>query len=239
VRYSLTLFIMTPLELVPTEDHSFTLYHPQLKTHYHSLYGALGESIYVYIECSLLIQRLQAGDNVNILEIGLGTGLNFLLTFGKVKQNPNASLHYTAYEPFPPDPTLLRAYYHSTGKLLTDLTETDLLSLIPELHPETATSTQFLNMSWNFCWEKWSPERITPNTYDIIYYDAFGPFTAPELWTEECLLSAYDGLKNKGRLVTFSINSNTRRILEKYSLNFERPKGFARKREMLIVEKGY
>jgi tRNA U34 5-methylaminomethyl-2-thiouridine-forming methyltransferase MnmC len=230
---------MSPLELVPTEDHSFTLYNSQLKSHYHSLYGALGESQYVYIESSLLVQRLQRGDNIHILEIGLGTGLNFLLTFGKVKQNPNASLHYTAYEPFPPAPSLLQTYYQSTGKLLTDLTETDLSSLIPELHPDTTTTNQFQNMNWDFYWEKWSPERIVPNSYDIIYYDAFGPFTAPELWTEECLLAAYDGLKNKGRLVTFSINSNTRRILEKYSLNFERPKGFARKREMLIIEKGY
>jgi tRNA U34 5-methylaminomethyl-2-thiouridine-forming methyltransferase MnmC len=230
---------MTPLELVPTEDNSLTLYNPELKTHYHSLYGALGESIYIYIESSLLIERLQSHEPISILEIGLGTGLNFLLTFGKVKQYPTTSLHYTAYEPFPPDPSLLQAYYQSTGKLLTDLTESDLSKLIPELHPETATSNQFQNISWNFCWEKWSPERITPNSFDIIYYDAFGPFTAPELWTEECLLAAYEALKNNGRLVTFSINSNTRRILEKYSINFERPKGFARKREMLIVQKGF
>jgi tRNA U34 5-methylaminomethyl-2-thiouridine-forming methyltransferase MnmC len=150
-----------------------------------------------------------------------------------------ASLHYTAYEPFPPDPALLQAYYQHTGRLLSDLTETDLHVLIPQLHPETATINRFQNMSWNCCWEKWSPERIIADSFDIIYYDAFGPFTAPELWTEACLLAAYDGLKNKGRLVTFSINSNTRRILEKYSINFERPKGFARKREMLIVKKGF
>ena len=234
---------MVDLEIVPTQDHSFTLFNPALKSHYHSLYGALGESIYVYIEASLLSERLSAGKEtgVSILEVGLGTGLNFLLTHGIAGNFPETALHYTAYEPFPPPPALLKQYYEQNASLFLSLSsvpdDTTIGLLLPQLHPSTQNSNRLGSVCWDFHWEKWTPEKSLSEAYDVIYYDAFGPFTAPELWTEDCILAAYQSLKPRGRLVTFSINSKTRRILEKHGITFHRPKGYGGKREMLVIER--
>jgi tRNA U34 5-methylaminomethyl-2-thiouridine-forming methyltransferase MnmC len=63
--------------LVKTSDGSHTLYVPELDEHYHSVYGAVQESEFIFINngfdsCDT--------DPLNILEVGFGTGLNALLT---------------------------------------------------------------------------------------------------------------------------------------------------------------
>ena len=40
-------------ELVITDDGSHTLFVPELKEHYHSIYGAVQESMHVFIQTGL------------------------------------------------------------------------------------------------------------------------------------------------------------------------------------------
>lgn len=227
---------MPSIELVTTGDGSCTLYNKMLKTHYHSLHGAVGESIHVYIEASDLERRLLQGKDIEILEIGLGTGLNFILTLKECLKYPKTHVHYTAFEPFPPSPEILSAFYRQTFPLL-NFSEDFLHSIIPELNPGSEKNIELNNMSWTFNWEKWIPGDTKLSQYDVVFYDAFGPFTSPELWTEEAILKVYQSIKPGGKMVTFSINSNTRRLLEKNEIRFSRPRGFAAKRQMLVIEK--
>jgi hypothetical protein len=61
-------------EICLTGDGSYTLYVPSLNEHYHSLNGAIGESLHVYIQAGLM-PLLKHHTSINILEIGLGTSL--------------------------------------------------------------------------------------------------------------------------------------------------------------------
>jgi tRNA U34 5-methylaminomethyl-2-thiouridine-forming methyltransferase MnmC len=62
-----------------TADGSNTLYNETIGEHYHSKHGALQESKHVFIDAGL--KHVAAGrKDISILEIGFGTGLNFLLT---------------------------------------------------------------------------------------------------------------------------------------------------------------
>src|SRR3546814_10522027 len=72
--------VNNPLEIVKTNDGSFTLFHPAIGEHYHSINGALQESQHVFLKTGLQYYLDQTGQtSVSILEVGFGTGLNFLV----------------------------------------------------------------------------------------------------------------------------------------------------------------
>ena len=64
-------------QLIITKDGSHSLFVPGLNETYHSKNGAITEAIHVFIRNGLHFHPKQ---NLNILEIGFGTGLNTLLT---------------------------------------------------------------------------------------------------------------------------------------------------------------
>jgi tRNA U34 5-methylaminomethyl-2-thiouridine-forming methyltransferase MnmC len=84
--------MQTPF-LVPTADGSLTLFQSEVGEHYHSKHGALQESKHVFLNSGLVYFLAQEPQTqVRILEVGLGTGLNFLLTADYAqKQNLPAS----------------------------------------------------------------------------------------------------------------------------------------------------
>ena len=82
-------------ELIITKDGSHSLFVPDLNETYHSVHGSISEAIHVFINSGLLSHPKT---NINILEIGFGTGLNTLLTLENIK---NRKIHYTSLEPYP------------------------------------------------------------------------------------------------------------------------------------------
>src|SRR5262245_2521329 len=68
-------------ELLITKDGSHTISIPDMNVTYHSVHGAIQESMHVFIEAGLQGSgRFQRPDPCRILEMGFGTGLNALLT---------------------------------------------------------------------------------------------------------------------------------------------------------------
>ena len=69
------------LKIIKTSDGSDTIYNSELNETYHSLKGSINESSIVYIRNGLEYYLNKTNhNNIKILEIGFGTGLNFLLT---------------------------------------------------------------------------------------------------------------------------------------------------------------
>ena len=84
-----------------TADGSNTLYNETIGEHYHSKHGALQESKHVFIEAGLKHAiNCFADQEINILEVGFGTGLNFLLSAACCAEQ-QIPLRYTALEAFP------------------------------------------------------------------------------------------------------------------------------------------
>ena len=65
--------------VVISGDGSNTIKVPALKEHYHSHKGAINESTHVFIKMGL--EGVTVKHELNILEVGFGTGLNALLTY--------------------------------------------------------------------------------------------------------------------------------------------------------------
>lgn len=206
------------LELVPTADGSLTLRDTALGVTYHSTDGAWGETQHVFVQGSELAGRLVRGP-VHILEVGFGTGLNFVaaaLTALVVGQ----TLTYTSYEPHPLPSALLRQFYAPLAQI-----PGALVDLVAAGQAGTwATVTLDLRL------RPW-PEAPAPAA-DVVFFDAFDPQTVPELWREG-LLAACACLNPNGVLVTYSVTGATKQLLTAAGFAYERLPGWGRKKHML------
>jgi len=75
------------------------------------------------------------------------------------------------------------------------------------------------------------------NSFDLIYFDAFGARVQPELWTEEIFQKMYNALKINGKLVTYSSKGSARRAMQAVGFSVEKIPGPLGKREMLRATK--
>ena len=93
------------LKIIRTEDGSQSLYDDELKETYHSTKGAKSESEYVFLKMgvrSVPARRLRDRkyEPLKVLEVGFGTGLNALLTWGWADRN-KTPVQFVTLEPFP------------------------------------------------------------------------------------------------------------------------------------------
>ena len=85
--------------------------------------------------------------------------------------------------------------------------------------------------------KKFFSEITDKNTFNLIYFDAFGIRVQPELWTEEIFGIMHRALKPNGILVTYAANGNARRALQTVGFKVERLPGPPGKKEMLRATK--
>src|ERR1700761_1343707 len=89
------------LEFVTTADGSKTIYNSEVGENYHSRHGALQESRHVFVNAGLnYFLEQTAANTVSVLEVGFGTGLNFLLS-ADVCSQAKIRLDYTGIEAYP------------------------------------------------------------------------------------------------------------------------------------------
>src|SRR6056297_2274173 len=84
-------------KLKKTGDGSHTIYIPDLDEHYHSINGAIEEAEHIYIGAAF---GYSSKNPVRVLEFGMGTGLNVLLTFLQAEEG-GREVFYHAIEKYP------------------------------------------------------------------------------------------------------------------------------------------
>ena len=85
------------LQIIKTGDGSPTLYVSAIDEHYHSVNGAVQESMHVFIEAGL---KYFNESEITIFEMGFGTGLNAYLTWDIV-QSTGQKVYYHGLEKYP------------------------------------------------------------------------------------------------------------------------------------------
>lgn len=219
--------------ITPTADGSNTLYNESIGEHYHSKHGALQESRHVFINAGLKhATGLFPNQEINILEVGFGTGLNFLLSADYCTEN-GISLNYTSLEAFP----LRNEELESTGydryvttEIWKGLTDNygKLLQQAVAILPK-----QQLRIVHTYL-----HRYETTQQFDLIYYDAFSVQHQPEMWTDEIIAHACKFLKSGGVFVTYAITGKLKRALKSIGFTIEKLSGAPGKREMLRATKG-
>lgn len=209
-------------KLLQTADGSWTIHIPEVEETYHSRHGAMQESMHVFIQQGL---HCLESMNVRILEVGLGTGLNVILTL----ENKKSLIEYHALEPYPIDQVLVdELISHSSSnaqlyQIIHVSSEEEGISLSSDFNL-IKHSTKFFDFEDN-------------KGFDIIYYDAFGPRVEPSLWTVEAMQRCYELLNPGGIWVSYCAKGEVRRNLVAAGFTVDRLPGPPGKREMLRAKK--
>lgn len=215
-------------EVVLTEDGSFTLLNRTLGEHYHSIHGAVQESRHVFLEAGYRYICNKFRD-IRILEVGFGTGLNALLTLdASVKTGVNTRYH--ALEPFPPDWSVIEEISYCSPGGLEGFTDD-----FRKMHHAMPDKEIHLRENFTFCLSRSRLEDAGPGSgkYNLVYFDAFSPETAPELWEPEIFRKLRLSMDQGGVLVTYCAKGRVRRTLQEAGFSAERLPGPPGKREML------
>ncbi|QKG58119.1 tRNA (5-methylaminomethyl-2-thiouridine)(34)-methyltransferase MnmD [Hymenobacter sp. BRD128] len=224
------------IEVRTTADGSPTLYVPALDEHYHSRHGAAQESRHVFIEAGL--QPLlwensgQLDYPLQVLEVGLGTGLNALLTL-KAARRHCVAVAYDGYETMP----LPAAAVAALAPQWEDIPA--LRDAFAQLH--TAPWNEPLALTIIFSLTKRLAEvqnaALPANHYNLIYFDAFAPEKQPELWTEAIFAKLYAAAAPGAVLVSYCAQGQFRRNLRAAGWLTEKLPGPPGKREMTRARK--
>ena len=220
------------MEFVKTADGSKTLYHDQVGEHYHSKHGAQQESIHVFLNTGLRYWLdKESAQSASILEIGFGTGLNFLLTADYCSKN-NVNLNYIGIEAYPLKPELIvQSEYNQ-------YVNTEIWGQFVENYAKALESKLSFNeliqleIAHQKVMDFQSEER-----FDVIYFDAFAEIHQPEMWTPETLAHVCQFLSPGGVFVTYAITGNLKRAMKALGFSIEKAPGAPGKREMLRATK--
>ena len=220
------------MEFVKTADGSKTLYHDQVGEHYHSKHGAQQESIHVFLNTGLRYWLdKESAQSASILEIGFGTGLNFLLTADYCSKN-NVNLNYIGIEAYPLKPELIvQSEYNQyvNPEIWGQFVENYVKALESKLSFNELIQ---LKIAHQKVMDFQSEER-----FDVIYFDAFAEIHQPEMWTPETLAHVCQFLNPGGVFVTYAITGNLKRAMKALGFSIEKAPGAPGKREMLRATK--
>lgn len=212
-----------------TKDGSDTVVHPIYKDLYHSLSGAIEESLHTYINAGL--RNMLHRRTVKILEMGFGTGLNAFLSICEVS-DLKVKVLYHAIEAYPLDMSSVLALNYPQGS------REKFRELFLSLH-KAAWDEDYV-VSDNFILKKiYSKiEDVSlEGGYNLIYYDAFAYDSQPELWSDEIFLKIYNSMDSGGILVTYSSKGVVKQSLRRAGFTVKRRKGAGEKRHMVVAVK--
>lgn len=204
-------------QIVKTNDGSSSIYIPEMEEHYHSVHGALQEAEHVFIENGL--KQIEK-DEVCILEVGYGTGLNAVLT----AERSDNTINYVGLEAYPVLPEM--AFQMSYANLNTQAFE--------KMHE--GAWEEWISINDRFHLKKIESrleEVVFEEQFDLVYYDAFGPRAQSEMWKPELFQKVVAAMNEGGILVTYCAKGQVRRDLQSCGLKMERLPGPPGKREML------
>jgi tRNA U34 5-methylaminomethyl-2-thiouridine-forming methyltransferase MnmC len=221
------------LPIISTADGSHTLFDAMAGEHYHSVNGAIAESLHVYIGAGLL-ERLKSAENINILEIGFGTGLNALLTWYETIGKAMVKYHAIDIRPIELQLALKLAYgeklpHHAASQVFRDMLQTPW--------------NREVQVDTHFYLKKEQADVLlfeaVSQTYDLVYFDAFSPAAQPDLWTAEVFEKIFKGMKPGGILTTYAAKGIVKQAMRKAGFLLERLPGSRGKRHMLRARNPY
>lgn len=220
--------IQTPdIRLEITADGSPTLYREDIDEHYHSVKGALAESLHVYIDMcwgNCVANRVDnCEDNsdgntgIRVFEVGFGTGLNAALTAESALSN-QIHTEYFSIELFPLNLSAIE-------QILPTIPDKyrSLLRKINEAEWDAP-----VNINPYFSLTKINGNLLDcelPTGIDAVYFDAFAPDKQPEMWSVDIFQKLYDAMSPAATMTTYCAKGAIRRMLNMIGFTTQRLPG--------------
>jgi len=211
-------------EIIKTLDGSTTIHLEEWNESYHSKHGAIQEAKHVFIKNGL---SLFENNPVSILEIGFGTGLNAFITFLE-SEKKQQNVDYVGVEAYP-----IKAQEVLGMNYVEELEALEFDNIFEKMHKSEWNEKTELSGTFSLTKRKQFFHEIDDfETFDLIYFDAFGFRVQPELWSEEIFQKMYNSLKPKGVLVTYAARGVVKRNMISVGFTVEKLAGPPGKREM-------
>ncbi len=213
-------------EIQLTGDGSHTISIPEMNVTYHSKHGALQESRHVFLEAGLIpLLRRNTLSTTRVLEIGLGTGLNALLSWQAAREYQKP-VSFISIEPYPLLPAEAAVLNH--GLLL------GMQPAFMEIHHSPWEQENQPDPLFSFTKLKTNLADLpAPAPVHCIFFDAFDPVTQPLLWTEDAFKKMLSCLQPGGILLTYCSKSIVRHAMTAAGFRVEKIPGPRGKREMV------
>ena len=219
-------------KIITTADGSPSLYIEDLNETYHSKHGALTESNFIYINKGLAHWLDHNNKNeLKVFEMGFGTGLNAYLCYIFTLEQ-KISCHYLTIEKYP-----LSYKEVQSLKMRASLPVSEYHLFFDQLH---MTEWNKKLCRSNFFFKKVKEDffsMVLDQTFDVLFYDAFGYNAQAEMWQKSALKRCYEMLNPGGVWVSYCAKGAVRRDLEKIGFFVERLEGPPGKREILRATK--
>ncbi|MBF0598065.1 tRNA (5-methylaminomethyl-2-thiouridine)(34)-methyltransferase MnmD [Faecalibacter rhinopitheci] len=231
-------------KIVETEDGSKTIHIEDWNETYHSIHGAVQEARHVFVKNGLDHFK-KINEPINILEIGLGTGLNSFITFLEAFTH-NITVNYIGVEKFPVSPEEFEAinFFDDVFKFYPELKsrKDELYGIYQKMFNCEWETTH--EISLNFHFKKLQKDFFdlkgaTKEKFDLVYFDAFGSQVQPELWEEELLTIVAELMKEVSILTTYAAKGSLKRAMKNNGFKVEKREGPPGKREMMVCLKNF
>ncbi|HAV01676.1 MAG TPA: peptidase [Chryseobacterium sp.] len=220
-------------EIRTTSDGSNTLYISALNESYHSHHGAVQEAKHVFIENGL---KQIYNSQINILELGFGTGLNVLVTIDEfIKTDKCHVCYYTTIEKYP----VTKEEVASLGYAALFENE-EIWSVFKKIHE--CEWNEFTEIIPGFFLRKIQGDfhelhQLGIEPADLVYFDCFGSRAQPDLWEKDLFMKVSNLMRPGGLLTTYASKGSVRRILQELGFKVEKKQGPPGKREMINATK--
>jgi tRNA U34 5-methylaminomethyl-2-thiouridine-forming methyltransferase MnmC len=212
-------------EVIQTADGSSTIRIEEMDENYHSGHGALQEARHVFIRNG--IDLLKEKKTIRVFEMGFGTGLNAILAAEFALKN-DVFVDYFGIEAYPVEEALISQLNY------IDLVSEDLKETFNQMHTASWNVKHQLTPSFQFQKihakiEAWEHEK---SSFDIVFFDAFGPRAQGEMWDITILKKMHELLVPGGIFVTYCAKGQLKRDLRSLGFEVESLPGPPGKREM-------
>ncbi len=246
---------MEHLEWMESDDGSLTLWDRRLDETFHGGCGAVTESIVVYVLNGGVLDRLAGGNPTRVLEIGLGTGTNFLLT-AALAEHHQTQLQYTVVEPHLLEPSVIaqlglaRRLQDQRARQFAIASDSRADAFFAADYSAALKAvTRHFGKSYRSDWSQRTELRIgeftqltvlphrlehviasealeeTNGRFHCIYFDAFSPKNSPGLWTGPVFAAMRRQLARGSCMVTYCVKGSVRREMQSAGFKIEKLPG--------------
>ena len=204
-------------KVIITSDGSTTIHLPGWNESYHSTHGAIQEAYHVFIEMGYKTFEQQ---DLSVLEIGFGTGLNAFITLLEAAKDQR-NVNYVGVEAYPVKEDELLALNY-----VSELDTRNLSHKFEEMHLTPWNKAQAVIPNFMLTKRQMFFHNISDvEVFDLIYFDAFGARVQPELWSEDIFKLMFTALKPGGKIVTYAAKGSVRRAMQAVGFEVERLPG--------------
>lgn len=206
----------TGMPKIETNDGSYTLYHPEYRQHFHSLAGAQTEAEKKFIEPCEIRKSLEAGENIKILDVGFGLGLNALTAIKAAEETAMGKLEIISLEKD-----------HATLKVAADLDSDN--SILVSFSEKKEWSGHHASLQGITGDARDSIQHLREK-FDAVFLDPFSPDVNPELWTYDFIREISSLLTPDGVIATYSAAFPVRGAMLRCGLTVGETPSFGRKK---------